>query len=198
MSRSRTHGMPRVRFSWLPALGLSPRLLPCGWYVPWRNGAWMAGQCAVRQSGRSSTRMSSRPGHPWCALTCWSAARIWPRSAIPAMRGSPHIGRSLGGRAGRASPLAPGPRGFPSASQGKANGVGWRSFISLPRGRCSGPLPTVPACSARQPLLCPRLPPAGWSETIPCLSGPLGAPPAGTPRRPPGGSPRAGGAPPLD
>src|SRR2546428_12000247 len=64
------HGIPSLRFSRLPGLGISTRLITWGWYVPWSNCSLIAGQCAFRKSDSSSTRMPSMPGLPWFALTC--------------------------------------------------------------------------------------------------------------------------------
>ena len=95
-----------------------------------------------------------------------------PRSHISSMRFSPNIGRSMGGLAGSASTLAPSPRGFTSASQLKANWIGWLSFISLSRCRVYWPLQTVQAFSAHEHLLCRLLTPPVCSGTIAGLSVP--------------------------
>jgi hypothetical protein len=120
------------------------------------------------------------------------------RSTTSSMRVSPNIGRSGRCLAVSESTLAPGPRGFTSASQVKANCVGLRSFISLTRFNAYLPLYTVQAFSASWRLLCPLLTPTVRSETIACLSVPFGIWPDRTPRRPPGVSPCAVGAQPLD
>jgi hypothetical protein len=121
-----------------------------------------------------------------------------PRSHISSMRFSPNIGRSIGGLAGSESTLAPSPRGFTSASQLKANWIGWLSFISLSRSRVYWPLQTVQAFSAHEHLLCPLLTPTVRSRTIAGLSVPFRHYLDGTPRRSPGVSSCAFGAQPLD
>ena len=121
-----------------------------------------------------------------------------PRSHISSMRFSPNIGRSMGGLAGSESTLAPSPRGFTSASQLKANWIGWLSFISLSRFRVYWPLQTVQAFSAHEHLLCPLLTPTVRSRTIAGLSVPFRHYLDGTPRRSPGVSSCAFGAQPLD
>lgn len=108
-----------AQFAFLAAswLGDSTRLISWGWYVPWSNCSLIASQCALRKAGSSSTCIASMPGAPLFALTCWSAARMLPRSHSSSMRYSPNLGRSVGCLAGSASTLAPGPRGFTPASQ---------------------------------------------------------------------------------
>jgi hypothetical protein len=104
----------------------------------------------------------------------------------------------MGGLAGSESTLAPSPRGFTSASQLKANWIGWLSFISLSRFRVYWPLQTVQAFSAHEHLLCPLLTPTVRSRTIAGLSVPFRHYLDGTPRRSPGVSSCAFGAQPLD
>ena len=121
-----------------------------------------------------------------------------PRSHISSMRFSPNIGRSIRGFAENKSTLAPSPRGFTSASQLKANWIGWLSFISLSRFRVYWPLQTVRAFSAPGHLLCRLLTPTVRSGTITGLSVPCRHYPVGTHCRSPGVSTCACGAQPLD
>ena len=121
-----------------------------------------------------------------------------PRSPLSSMRFSPNIGRSMGGRAEHASTLAPSPRGFTSASQLKANWIGWLSFIALSRFHVYGPLQTVRAFSAHAHLRCRLLTPTVRAGTITGLSVPFHHYLDGTHYRSPGVSPCACGAPPLD
>ena len=104
----------------------------------------------------------------------------------------------MGGLAGSESTLAPSPRGFTSASQLKANWIGWLSFISLSRCRVYWPLQTVQAFSAHEHLLCRLLTPTVRSGTIAGLSVPFRHYLDGTHRRSPGVSSCAFGAQTLD
>ena len=126
----------------------------------------IAGQCTLRKPGSSSTRMASTPGLPLFAFTCWSAARMLPRSHIFSIRCSPNMRRSVGGLIGGESTLAPGPLGFTAASQLKASRIGWLSFhiaLKIPRLLAS---PHRSGLQCPRHLLCPLLTPAMRSRSL--------------------------------